>query len=586
MVETLRIFDSIETTFTTNGIGVVSDAVSCLVTQTLNGSYELQMTYPVTGMRFDSLQLRNIIVASVDPLSNEQPFRIYRITKPLNGLVTVYARHIAYDLDGIVDAPFTAESLADTLTGLVANAAGNCPFSFTTDKAVSSPFSLKVPSSIWGILSGVEGSILDTYGGEFEFDGWEVYLHNHRGQDNGVTIAYAKNLTSYQQDTNNANVYTGVYPFWTDEETVVTLPEQVILASGDYGFSRILSLDLTTEFESQPTENELRTRANAYMTANNIGVPQVSWTISFAMLEQSEEYKNQALLTRMTIGDTVKVIFPRLNVTASSRVVTCKWNVLLDRYDSVTLGSVRANLAQTIAIQQKETEEKPSASNVQLIASALAKNLLGANDGFIRLLDTNGDGSPDELYIADNADPSQAVRVWRFNYRGWAASTTGYSGDFVLGATLEDGLLADFVTAANLTAGTIRSADGTTFNLDLDAGVLEMDVSSLKLNGDDMSVVIQGYTSPISDDLDDLKAHIVIGNDGSMTFIGANGNPITLRLVNDSLVVYNGGTPIDTFGAGGTETENLTISSSGSFTQGDFRWIVRSTGRMDLVYVG
>ena len=582
----MRIFDSIETTFTTNGIGVISDAVSCVVTQTLNGSFELQMTYPVTGMRFDSLQLRNIIVASVDPLSNEQPFRIYRITKPLNGLVTVYARHIAYDLDGIVDAPFAAESLADTLTGLVANAAGDCPFSFTTDKAVSSPFSLKVPSSIWGILSGVEGSILDTYGGEFEFDGYTVTLYNHRGSDRGVTIAYGKNLTSYQQDTNNANVYTGVYPYWTNEETVVTLPEQVILASGDYGFSRILSLDLSTEFESQPSENDLRNRANAYMTANNIGVPQVSWTISFAMLEQSEEYKNQAILTRMTIGDTVKVIFPRLNVTASSRVVTCKWNVLLDRYDSVTLGSVRANLAQTIASQQKETEEKPSASNVQLIASALAKNLLGANDGFIRLLDTNGDGSPDELYIADNADPSQAVRVWRFNYRGWAASTTGYSGDFILGATLEDGLLADFVTAANLTAGRIQSADGTTFNLDLDAGVLEMDVSSLKLNGDDMSVVIQGYTSPISDDLDDLKAHIVIGNDGSMTFIGANGNPITLRLVNDSLVVYNGGTPIDTFGAGGTETENLTISSSGSFTQGDFRWIVRSTGRMDLVYVG
>ena len=582
----MRIFDSIETTFTTNGIGVISDAVSCVVTQTLNGSYELQMTYPVTGMRFDSIQLRNIIVASVDPLSNEQPFRIYRITKPLNGLVTVYGRHIAYDLDGIVDAPFTAESLADTLTGLVANAAGDCPFSFTTDNTVSSPFSLKVPSSIWGILSGVEGSILDTYGGEFEFDGYTVTLHNHRGSDRGVTIAYGKNLTSYQQDTNNANVYTGVYPYWTNEETVVTLPEQVILASGDYGFSRILSLDLSTEFETQPSENDLRNRANAYMTANNIGVPQVSWTISFAMLEQSEEYKNQALLTRMTIGDTVKVIFPRLNVTASSRVVTCKWNVLLNRYDSVTLGSVRANLAQTIAIQQKETEEKPSASNVQLIASALAKNLLGANDGFIRLLDTNGDGSPDELYIADNADPSQAVRVWRFNYRGWAASTTGYSGDFILGATLEDGLLADFVTAANLTAGRIQSADGTTFNLDLDAGVLEMDVSSLKLNGDDMSVVIQGYTSPISDDLDDLKAHIVIGNDGSMTFLGANGNPITLRLVNDSLVVYNGGTPIDTFGAGGTETENLTISSSGSFTQGDFRWIVRSTGRMDLVYVG
>lgn len=588
----MRLFESTASEFTTNGIGTIADAVSCYVTQTLNGAYELQMGYPITGMRYSDIQLRNIIVASVDPVSAEQPFRIYRVSKPLNGIVQVYARHIAYDLDGIVDAPFSADNIADALTGLVGNAYGNCPFTFDTDKTLATPFSLSTPSSIWGILSGVQGSILDTYGGEFEFNGMEVYLHTRRGSDRGVTISYGKNLTSFQQDENNANVYTGVYPYWTDEETVVTLPEQVVNASGVYDFTRILSLDLSAEFETAPTEVELRSRATAYINDNNIGVPKVSWTISFAMLEQSEEYRNSTILTRVVLGDTVHVKFPRYNVTASARVVTVKWLPLLSRYDSVTLGSVRANLAQTIAVTQKDAEEKPSTSHVQTIASALAKGLLGAKDGFVRILDTNNDGSPDELIIADSADPATAVKIWRFNYMGWAASSDG-GATWRVGATLEDGLLADFVTAARLTAGTIQSADGSTFFLDLDNGILNMDVSSLKLEGQDMSVIIQGAADAgteaaqdVQDDLDALKAHIVIGNDGSMTFIGAQGNPITLKLTNDSLQILNGDAVMDTFGVGGTVTENLTIPTTGSLTMSPYKWVSRSNGHLQLVFVG
>lgn len=589
----MRLFESTASSFSTNGIGVLSDAVSCAVAQTLNGAFDLQMAYPVTGKLYSQLGLRSIITATVDPVSDEQPFRVYRITQPLNGIVTVYAHHLAYDLDGIVDAPFTAPTLRDALTGFITNAVGNCPFSFDTDKSVNSPFTLKIPSSIWGALSGQEGSLLDTYGGEFEFDGLTVFLHNRRGSDRGVTIAYGKNLTSYQQDANNSNVWTGVFPYWTNGESLVTLPEQVLQAAGTYGFDRILSLDLSEDFEQMPTEEELRNRATAYMTDNEIGVPKVSWTISFAMLEQSEEFKNSAILTRILLGDTVHVRFPLYNVTASARAVTVKWNALLNRYDSVTLGSVKANLAQSLAVQQKETEQKPSVTHVQTIAAAIASNLLGANDGFIRILDTNGDGSPDELYIADNEDPASAVRVWRFNYNGWAASTSGYAGPFIMGATLEDGLLANFVTAAQLTAGTIQSADGSTFFLDLDNGILNMDVSSLKLEGQDMSVIIQGAADAgteaaqdVQDDLNALKAHIVIGNDGSMTFIGAQGNPITLKLTNDSLQILNGDAVMDTFGVGGTVTENLTIPTTGSLTMSPYKWVSRSNGHLQLVFVG
>ena len=92
----------------------------------------------------------------------------------------------------------------------------------------------------------------------------------------------------------------------------------------------------------------------------------------------------------------------------------------------------------------------------------------------MRLLDNNNDGMPDELYIADNPDPTQAVYVWRFNYMGWAGSSNGYNGPFVMGATIPDGLLATFVTAAHLVAGTIQSADGQSFYLNLDENVLRM----------------------------------------------------------------------------------------------------------------
>ena len=470
----MRLFDASETTFTANGKGVISDAVSCVVFQVLNGEYELQMEYPVSGIRFADITSRSIIMAKPDKISDEQPFRIYRITKPLNGIVTVYARHIAYDMSGYAVTPFEAASLGLALVGLKENATPTCPFTFQTDKSVSSDFSVKVPKSLWSCLGGSEGSILDTYRGEWEFNGFSAYLHNRRGSNRGVSIRYGKNLTSYEQDINCENVYTAVYPYWSNGTELVTLTEKTISVEGTFDFVRVLSLDLSGAFQEKPTEAQLRTRAERYITENDIGVPDISWTVEFVQLEASEEYKDREILEHISIGDTVTVEFEKYGVTATARAVEVEFNVLLDRYDSVTLGKVKTNMADTIATQQKEIESKPSVTLVEQIAQALSDSILNAVGGCVRILDTNNDGMADELYIADNPDPAQAVKVWRYNYQGWAASTHGYTGPFDMGATLDDGLLATFVTAAHLVAGTIQSADGTSFYLNLDENVLRM----------------------------------------------------------------------------------------------------------------
>lgn len=116
-------------------------------------------------------------------------------------------------------------------------------------------------------------------------------------------------------------------------------------------------------------------------------------------------------------------------------------------------------LIQTVTDPNSEYNQQQAA-----YISALTAALLGAKGGAVRLLDTDDDGVPDTLYIADDPDPNVAVHVWRFNYAGWGASTNGYNGPFVLGATFADGgtLYANVlkvinINADNITTGTINA---------------------------------------------------------------------------------------------------------------------------------
>lgn len=473
------LYSATETNFSSNGLGILGDCVSCEVTEEANGIFELVMQYPMGGIHYEDIADRSIIKAKADQFRDPQLFRAYAISKPMSGIVTVSAEHISYDLSGIPVAPFTAGSVALALADLKNNAVTDCPFDFWTDKDTSGTFSVSVPSSIRSRLGGVEGSILDVYGGEYEFDNYTVKLHNNRGMNRGVSIRYGKNLTDIKQEQNCASIATGIYPYWAgdvDGNTVlVELPEKIVNAPGTYNFVKIRTVDFTESFESQPTEEELRSKAESYVENNNIGIPNVSLTVSFAQLEQTDEYKHLKLLEQVLLFDTVNVEFPALGVSATAKAIKIVYDSLADRVKSITLGSTKANIADTIATQQQEIAKKPSISLVQSVAMTLTASILGAKGGAVRILDTDGDGMPDTLYVADNSDPALAVKVWRWNYEGWAGSKTGYVGPFTLGATLEDGLLADSVTAANLIAGTITSKDsGETFFLDLDNSILRM----------------------------------------------------------------------------------------------------------------
>jgi phage minor structural protein len=460
------LFESTENNFDTNGIGILTDAIFCEITEERNGIFELEMQYPITGIHYEEIKTRNIIFAPPSPIDNAQPFRIYRITKPLNGIITIYGEHISYDLSGIPVSPFTAGSAAEAMSKLQSSAAIESPFTFWTDKETVATMSVLAPTSTRSLLGGQQGSVLDVYGGEYQFDRYTVRLYNQRGMNRGVSIRYGKNLTSLEQDENISSVYTGVYPYWMDtDNNLVTLPEKILNAPGTYNFTRIMALDLSQEFESAPTEEQLRNRANTYMTANNIGVPKVSLDVSFIQLEQTEEYKNIALLERVELCDTVNVEFPELGVSATAKCVKTVYDVLQERYTSVELGEARTNIADTIADQQQKIEKAPTTSAMQKAINN-ATNWLTSADGYvIAVKDDNGTWK--EILFLDTPSAETAKNVLRINTNGIGFSTNGVNGPYRNAWTIDGSLVADFITTGVLTAnlikaGVLQSLNGAT----------------------------------------------------------------------------------------------------------------------------
>lgn len=340
-----------ETEFETNGIGILAQAIDCIVTQGLDGNYYLELKYPVTGIHFSKLRRRAIVLAEPDPETEPQPFRVYRITKPMGGVVTVYAKHWTYEtLTGITVKPFSAVNAAAAFTGLKDNAVKDCPLTLWTNIEQEGEFKISAPTPMWTAMGGGDGAIQDVFGGEYEFTRYQVNLWTRRGEDRGVSIRYGKNLTSLEQDENCADCYTAVHPYWTGAgDKMLQLPEYYIQAAGNYGYTRIMPLDLSRVWSEEPTEEQIRAYTEQYIVDNNIGVPVVSWKIQFAQLEQTEEYKGRAILERVALGDTVHVEFAEMGISTSARVIEVKYKPILGRYESVTLGEAKANIAATIA---------------------------------------------------------------------------------------------------------------------------------------------------------------------------------------------------------------------------------------------
>lgn len=453
------LYEGNEQSFTSNGLGRLSDAISCKVVEERNATYELEMTYPVNGVHFNELQESRIILAQPFDGGLTQPFTIYQITKPLNQVVTVKAQHISYQLSGIVVMPYEANSAIAAIAGIKNNSSTTNPFNFTTDKTTVAHFENSVPTSARALLCGQSGSILDVYGkGDYEFNRFDVNLRLNRGSDNGVTLRYGKNITDCKNVIDITNVYTGIVPYWADGEgNLVTLPEKIVLSGheSEYPFKIIKSVDMSGRWETAPTIPQLREAAQNYVASNQGWLTKNNITVSFVALWNTEEYKNIAPLERVKMCDVVHVEIPKFGISYSTKVIKTDYNVLLERYNSITLGDTYYTLSKYFQEELTQAEEQQSSHMQQAIARA-TKLIQGGLGGHV-VFNVNADGEPQEILIMDTDDIRTAVNVIRMNLAGIGFSTSGYNGPFNTAWTIDGHFVADYIDTGTLHADLIKT---------------------------------------------------------------------------------------------------------------------------------
>lgn len=349
------LFEKDATDFSTLGIARLPDAERCTVTEERNGLYELEMVYPVSGRYFSEITLDRIIAVIPHDGGTKQAFRIYATDTTIDGRVTFYARHISYQLNFIPIMPLSgvSQSAQEMLTALKNAAQISCPFSVESDIEGERSYQVSVPVGLRSAIGGMESSVIDRYGGELEWDNWTVRLHSARGADNGVRITYGKNLTDLNQSVDIGSAVTGVMAYWqgtADDGSAVYVysSPSVITIDNDYAHERIVTLDLSSEFEAKPTVEQVTNKATAWINSTSMADPSAGLEIDFVPLWQTEEYKAFAPLERVGLCDTVYVGYKQLGVTAKKKVTKTVWNVLLDRYDKIELGGT-ATISDTIA---------------------------------------------------------------------------------------------------------------------------------------------------------------------------------------------------------------------------------------------
>ena len=328
----------------TYGLGVLSETISCEVTEERNGEYELVMEYPMTGWLYKYIENRCIIIAKANEIDGPQPFRIYMISRPINGVVTINAHHLSYDLTGVPVGPFTAASAPDAITGLLDNAGIAHPFTITTDITSAYPFEVDVPSSVRSWFGGKEGSLIDIYGGEWHYDTYTCELLADRGRDRGVVIKYGINMIDFLQEENLSNMWTGILPYWADDQTGEVVSGHILHVDGSFDFERILSVDLSETFpDGAPTIEQLTAEGRAYIRANNIGVPDVNITVDWV-----------PTMADVELCDTVQVVFEKIGITATAKCVRAVYDVLKERYSELQIGNVKPTVADNIAYLNKK----------------------------------------------------------------------------------------------------------------------------------------------------------------------------------------------------------------------------------------
>lgn len=368
-----RIFDNNFTTYESNGLGLLVDAISCQVEEESNGDFELTLVYPVTGSFFNALIKDNLIKAHASDTLKGQLFRIDNISKTINGQVTVYAKHISFDLaknslnEDVSKTNATCERAGNYM---LENSDADSRFSIVSDIEMLGNYNMDRKTDCLSAIAGTRGSLIDTYGNGPKLlrDNFTISILNRRGKDNNVLIAYKKNITGFALEEDYSEIVNIIKPYatYTENEVEKTIYlDEIGVKSPRYVEEDIIKsqwLNFTDKFDEDetPTKEKLKNLAEKYFSDNSCDIPKMTYKIEFQPLSQTEEYKADGLAELEHIGmdDSIYIFNSMYGIRDQAKVIKTTYNVLTEKYISIELGYPKTTLGSIINKSNNSTVTK------------------------------------------------------------------------------------------------------------------------------------------------------------------------------------------------------------------------------------
>ena len=368
------LFNKDEQSFDTYGLGEL-DVTKGNVTRERNGNYTLYAEIPVNDPMVSILQKEMKLKVDAGLRTKNQTIEISRIVKDSGNIVKIYGQHISHKLEymALRNATAFAGSAYSALGIWKGALIGDLRFDVwsdiqTTGKGV---FDISKMENARQALGGVEGSILDIYGGEYEFDNMTVRLHKQLGRTAPTVLEYGRNILSAESDETIESVYTSVLPFATytpdkpegdtsdsqPDPVTVTLPENYVDSKYKalYAHRRIKVVDFSSEFKSDgknkdiPTVEKLRKMATDYMDRNAIGKPKINTKIEYADLARTLDYTDNGWIEELELCDIVPIYYPQIGLTdETAKVTTVTYDFVNERNESVEFGDIGTNVRATM----------------------------------------------------------------------------------------------------------------------------------------------------------------------------------------------------------------------------------------------
>ncbi len=393
------LYNANETAFETYGLGEI-DATKAQVTRERNGNYTLYIEYPASGPLAGTFKNDMRIKSDAGLRTKNQTFFISRILKDSTGILKVYAKHISHLTETMAirnntNATGTAQA---ALAIWALNALGGIRFDTWSDIDLTSKTSWNIADfkTARDVLGGVKGSILDVWGGEYEFDNTVIRLHKQLGRKSPTVLEYGRNILRAEDDQDIEGAYTSVYPYATytpenqgtgeggatSQQVTVELPEKYVDGPyiGLYNERRVLIVDFSSNFKDKevPTIDKLRRLAKEYAINNRLGLPKINTKIEYVDLSKTLDYKLTQILEEAELCDIVPVYYPQIGLTSEdAKLTTIVYDVLLEQNDSVEVGVIGDGFKSSMT-SNLSGKIDDLASNQQRLVNALPDYLLNA----------------------------------------------------------------------------------------------------------------------------------------------------------------------------------------------------------------